>query len=58
MIQKLRHQEIKDYIWLNVGKSFERALGNSVALWSGLLMFVADHYATGNLSVSMIFSTL
>ena len=43
---------------MNVGKSFERALGNSIALWSGLLMFVTMHYATGKLSTALIFSTL
>jgi hypothetical protein len=58
MIQKYREKEISDYIWLSVGKSFERAIGNSVALWSGLTMFVVVHHATGELSTALIFSTL
>lgn len=58
MIQKYREKEINDYIWLSVGKSFERALGNSVAIWSGLAMFVTVHYVTGELSTALIFSTL
>jgi hypothetical protein len=58
MIQKYREKEINDYIWLSVGKSFERALGNSVALWSGLAMFLTVHYVTEKLSTALIFSTL
>jgi len=33
-------------------------MGNCVAVWSALLMFVIEHYASGSLSTAMIFSIL
>jgi len=58
MIQSLRELEIKDYILLSAGRSLERAFGNSVALWSGVLMFITADYITHNISTALIFSTL
>ncbi len=45
-------------MWLSIGRSFERALGNSVALWAGLLMFITADYNTHQISTALIFSSL
>jgi hypothetical protein len=58
MIQKLRQKEISDYVKLNIGKAIERAFGNSIAGWSGLLMFITAQYTLNNLTTALIFSTL
>jgi len=41
-----------------LGRSLERAIGNSIGLWSSFVMFVAAHYAQTDLTLSKIFSTL
>jgi hypothetical protein len=58
MIQNLRELEIRNYMWLSIGRSFEKAIANTVASWGSLLMFVVAHYANKNLSTALIFSTL
>ena len=60
MIQNIRKDEIKDYKKLAVGRAFERAFGNWVALDAGLTCFIFIHFSGQGkgLTGAKIFSTL
>ena len=60
IIQRLRTDEIKDYVKLSIGRSLERSIGNSSPLLAGLVCFLAVHYTgeTGAHSVAKIFATM
>ena len=47
-----------NYKRLSVGRSIDKAIGNSIGFWAVLVMFVATHYAQTDLTLSQIFSTL
>ena len=60
MIQSVRENEIKDYRKLAIGRAFERAFGNWVALVAGLVCFIILHFTDQGkgLSGAKIFATL
>ena len=43
---------------MSIGRSLEKAVGNSIGFCSSLVMFVAAHYAQTDLTFPKIFSTL
>ena len=60
IIQVLRKKEIRKFIKLGLVKSFERALANTMAFWSGFVCFLVAHFTEeGNpLTTANILSTI
>jgi ABC-type multidrug transport system fused ATPase/permease subunit len=56
-IQALRETEIVNFIWLAVGRSFEKSISNSVAYFSGFFIFLVADYM-GTLTIENIFASI
>ena len=56
-IQSLRESEISNFMSLAVGRTFEKAVSNSVAYFSGFFIFLAASLI-GTLQINDIFSSL
>ncbi len=56
-IQLLRQSEIVNFIWLAVGRSFEKSISNSVAYFSGFFIFMTADL-TGTLTIENIFASI
>lgn len=54
----MRNIEIRKYIRIYLGQSFERAFSNSTTYWGVLICFVVMHYMNMPFDSSMIFSTV
>ena len=58
IIQKIRVNEVARFYLLALGRSVERAIGNSLGFISSLVMFIIADNAGTDLTLAKIFSTL
>ena len=58
IIQNIRLDEVTRFYRLALGRSLERAVGNSMGFVSSLVMFIIAFYAGTDLTLAKVFSTL